>query len=137
MNKETAKQLKEAGFPDITRVAAENNLRRYITMDWEGLSYPFLQELIAEVETDNFFLAKTKNTITEDDNGNKIQNSKENPWKSKPIWVAGFIGGGYGCGVSVYDGKITNYIDDGVMGKIGETPEDAVAKLWLSIQPPK
>lgn len=48
MNKKLAKKLKEAGFPEITRIAKELNLHRYHSMDKEAVSFPFLQELIAE-----------------------------------------------------------------------------------------
>lgn len=50
MEKELAKQLRDAGFPEQTEIAYRLNLRRYRSMDEEAVSYPFLQELIAEVD---------------------------------------------------------------------------------------
>ena len=47
MNYKLAKQLKDAGFPETTRIGFELNLHRYVDVD--GISHPFLQELIGEL----------------------------------------------------------------------------------------
>lgn len=45
-----AKKLKDAGFPGITKIGTELNLQRYRRMDDLSVSFPFLQELIYEID---------------------------------------------------------------------------------------
>ena len=49
MEKELAKKLRDAGFPEVTRWGAENNVHRYHSMDADGTSFPEIGELIAEI----------------------------------------------------------------------------------------
>lgn len=68
MKYELAKKLKDAGFPEITRVALELNLFRYRNInDPEVVTFPYIQELIEEVMKFNeldFGLVREEDTWT-------------------------------------------------------------------------
>jgi len=101
MNYKLAKQLKDAGFPKKTKIALELNLHRYFSMDANPISFPFLQELIKEIETKgSWFIALDPNRQKEEE---------------KYVAVLG-----------QYDG-FWEYEEN------GNSPEEAVAKLWLKL----
>lgn len=100
MTYELAKELKDAGFPEQTRIAAEMNLRRYYPMTPpEAPSFPLLQELIEE----------TKNIATLDTG--IIWDCEDEEW------------------VAFHGLKDGHWIEIGA----GNTPEEAVARLWLAL----
>ena len=62
MDYELAKELKDAGFPEITRIGAELNLQRYRPLHKvDAPSFPYLQELIAECGDSFEFLGRNRN----------------------------------------------------------------------------
>lgn len=132
MDYELAVKLKEAGFPEITRIAREMNLHRYRPMTPpDASSFPFLQELIAECG-ENVALWRERYF---DENGDR-----QKAWFATPSFESSFeikkyadtgsnrTGGWFGKSF------LTGYIDDfSISPEIGKTPEEAVANLWLAL----
>jgi hypothetical protein len=124
MNYELAKKLKDAGFPEQTRISRELNLHRYIPlMPYDAPSFPFLQELIAEIEKP---LQLVSGELT------KIDGTKVNGWFAlSDCDILDYV-----CEKQRADGSIYfhEYIDTfGLNPVFGKTPEEAVANLWLEL----
>lgn len=100
MNYELALKLKNAGFPEITRISRELNLHRYISPNEPHVSYPFLQEILEQVSEEiilikidrNRYLAAEQQTYEDHIEYQHIENFQ-----------------------------------------VFETPEEAVANLWLEL----
>lgn len=132
MNQELAQKLKYAGFPEVTRIAVELNLRRYRPMTpIDAASHPFLQELIVETGNIALWRAKLYSDIeytkevwfADIDLDSSIQLkhyadtdiNRKNGYSTKPF--------------------LTGYIDTHLKYIVfGSTPEEAVANLWLELQ---
>lgn len=120
MEESLAQKLKDAGFPEVTRIGAELNLRRYQPMTPVGApSFPYLQELLAEIDA-RVYLEKL----------------------AGDAWCASVDG--YDPEISASWGEINeknqgsdSYIDTRTEHSfICRTPEEAAARLYIALKEP-
>lgn len=135
MNQELAQKLRDAGFPEQTRISAELNLHRYRPLSpMDAPSFPLLQELLEEVKDeivldhagytgiDGVYVSgwiastATGHSVTEKEYADTPAN-RESGWAGKRYFHA--------------------YVDDSMFDIFfGKTPEEAVAKLYLALHSP-
>jgi hypothetical protein len=103
MNEETAIELEEAGFPIMTRWEVENNQRRSITVSGKG-TYPSLSAILQDIfVADNY---------------------------DAEIGLLGRVGNKGKGYFTAFSGDHLGYWDE---SKSGDTPEEAMAKLWIAL----
>lgn len=126
MTYELAKELKDAGFPHITRWEVENNYRRTPSATGQE-SLPPLGALLSEIGRPALWLDEINGELVWLADNALDTGIREEHYSDNEINRA-----------NGYAGKpfLTGYIDTSPSNNIsrGSTPEEAVARLWLALK---
>ena len=122
MNYELTLQLKNAGFPQITRWEVENNYRRTVTASGQE-SLPPLGALLSEINFSIGLDKHGKNDWTAYRCADRSQEDFDTYTQEKMQWLN-----------KEQEQNFDTYRDDRISNCfVYSTPEEAVAELWLAL----